>query len=301
MSGEPIGFNIHSRMNSSKASIPQKQAMNDTEGKRQLFIQEPPQVENEVEWIEAYGWDDDVQEESQEGLGDLFADPDPFETFHFNFSINNNKQDSIPITLQGYKAENGQTLNSTGLTLWRASRVLCDYLVDIAGQKLMQQKTVLELGAGLGICGILAHKLGASYVVLTDGDTDTLKALRKNVASNVVLYNDDNNNDSCSIPPTILCKQLRWGRNIQDFIDSSFIKTFQVIIGSDIIYAQEQVNPLFTTVSLLLDANGTFLLAYSRRNVSIDYVLDCANLHGFVWTEPENSEGVFAFRRKSIF
>ena len=269
--------------------------MKETDGKRQFFIPEPPQLEKEVEWIEAYGWGDenDVQEEeSPEGLlGDLFADPDPLETFHFNFT--NQQNDSIPITLVGYKAENGQTLNSTGLTLWRASHVLCDYLMN--GQKFIQHKTVLELGAGLGVCGILAHKLGASHVVLTDGDTDTLKALRNNVASNVIL----DTNESCSVPPKVLCKQLRWGRNIQDFIDSSFCKTFQVIIGSDIIYAHEQVDPLFATVSILLDPNGTFLLAYSRRNVSIDYVLECANHHGFVWTEPEHSEGVVTVQRKS--
>jgi predicted nicotinamide N-methyase len=48
----------------------------------------------------------------------------------------------------------------------------------------IQQKNVLELGAGLGLCGILAYYLQAANVVLTDVDTDALKFMRANVATN---------------------------------------------------------------------------------------------------------------------
>jgi len=249
--------------------------------------------EEEEEWIESYGWNDDKEEE--DGLGDLFADPDPHETFHFTFKARTDIRDRttersnasvINIALRGYKAENGQTLNSTGLTLWRASNILYDYLLNHSGQ-MIQEKSVLELGAGLGICGILAHKLGASCVVLTDGDTKTLNALRQNVALN------------CHSDPTsstILCKQLRWGRHLSEFASSFCVPKFQLILGSDVVYAQDQLEPLFTTIVALLDPNGTFLLAFTRRNVSIDCVLDCATSFGFSWTEPDSSEGVFEFQ-----
>lgn len=253
--------------------------------------------EEEEEWIEAYGWNDDKEEE--EGFGDLFADPDPFETFHFTFELD--KDDSnraaessdnstINIMVRGHKAENGQTLNSTGLTLWRASNILCEYLLKHS-RRMIQHKSVLELGAGLGICGILAHKLDASVVVLTDGDTNTLQALRQNVALNT----------ESNVPSSrIQCKQLRWGKHLDEFASSSCISKYQVIIGSDVVYAQDQLEPLFNTVSTLLDPKGTFLLAFTRRNVSIDCVLDCANIYGFSWTEPDCLEGVFAFYRKML-
>jgi predicted nicotinamide N-methyase len=155
---------------------------------------------------------------------------------------------------------------------------------------MIQHKSVLELGAGLGICGILAHKLDASVVVLTDGDTNTLQALRQNVALNT----------ESNVPSSIIqCKQLRWGKHLDEFA-SSCISKYQVIIGSDVVYAQDQLEPLFDTVSNLLDTNGTFLLAFTRRNVSIDCVLDCATIYGFSWTEPDSPEGVFAFYRKML-
>jgi hypothetical protein len=55
-----------------------------------------------------------------------------------------------------------------------------------------------QLGAGLGLCGIVAHRLqdsfpqdkkngvadASSFVYLTDGDTDALEKLRHNVRNN---------------------------------------------------------------------------------------------------------------------
>jgi predicted nicotinamide N-methyase len=70
-------------------------------------------------------------------VGDLFADPDPFDTFDFQFG-------EIKIHIQGHKMENGQTLHSTGLTLWRASPLLCQYMVS--QQDLIRERTVLEVG-----------------------------------------------------------------------------------------------------------------------------------------------------------
>ena len=43
---------------------------------------------------------------------------------------------------------------------------------------------VLELGAGLGISGIFAHRLGAAATVMTDWGTNTLENMRKNIDLN---------------------------------------------------------------------------------------------------------------------
>lgn len=42
-----------------------------------------------------------------------------------------------------------------------------------------RDRRVLELGAGMGVCGLIAHKTGAAAVVLTDGDSDAMKYLNE--------------------------------------------------------------------------------------------------------------------------
>lgn len=39
------------------------------------------------------------------------------------------------------------------------------------------RRRVLELGAGVGVAGLIAHKTGAAVVVMTDGDSSVLEHL----------------------------------------------------------------------------------------------------------------------------
>ena len=183
-------------------------------------------------------------------------------------------------------------MNSTGLTLWRASPLLCKYLIE--NISLVSNRYVLELGAGLGLCGILAAGLGAKEVCITDGDSFTLASLRENIARNIVL---------CP-PSKVSCRQLRWGIKLMEF-QSHCGQTipdgqFDVILGSDIIYVESILTPLFETVSHLLQPDGIFILAYARRNVKIDRVLSTATQYGFKWTDPSNDEGCYIFSRIKI-
>ena len=53
-----------------------------------------------------------------------------------------------------------------GLDIWPAALELCAYLAS--HPSLVQGRNVLELGAGVGLPGLLAAQLGARSVVLTD-------------------------------------------------------------------------------------------------------------------------------------
>jgi predicted nicotinamide N-methyase len=352
-----------------------------------------PDNDDDVRWIEAESMQgaptgDASADASGSGsddespdMGDLFADPDPLDTFHFEWTVpvplpackvvpveqqqqqqqqedpkdltspsnsdnsNSTKTKTVRITLSGHKAELGQTLHSTGLTLWRASELLCNYMIlrnanAVANHTCrnnantnsgtdgtmmtMEQKDVLELGAGLGLCGILAHHLQAANVVLTDGDTDALKFMRSNVAANCHTYTytdgsgemknvkqgsgtnasmcasscDGGSSSSNSSASSIQCRQLVWGDNERlNDLRRQFEKGFHLVLGADIIYVEEILDPLFQSVQRLLAVDGQFWLAYARRNVKIDLVLETATRHGFSYETPDDTEGVFVFRR----
>jgi predicted nicotinamide N-methyase len=59
---------------------------------------------------------------------------------------------SLRFELKGFKQELGQTLPSTGLTIWRAAEKLSQFLFD--RPDLTEGKTVVELGCGLGLIAI---------------------------------------------------------------------------------------------------------------------------------------------------
>jgi len=250
--------------------------------------------------------DDDI-------LSNLFSDPDPHDLFCLEFTTkqcpgetdNNHTSRTgarICIELEGYKAELGQTLHSTGLTLWRASHRLCDFLLlDDYAREYIHEKRVLELGAGLGLCGILAHllqprPLSSSSLILTDGDTNTLEYTRKNIQRNCAKHCGDATSTTSS---KIACHQLIWGPSFAETFRSEH-GTFDTIMGSDIIYVEQLLEPLWATVATLLSKpNGRFLLAFAQRNVKMDLVLEHAEKVSLQISSkpppPSDGEGVFVF------
>ena len=100
------------------------------------------------------------------------------------------------------------------------------------------------------------------------------------------------------------CRQLIWQRGVEEFkkrwcTDEQNQDGFDIIMGADIIYTEEAVEPLFNTVSSLLskaNPHSKFLLAYARRNVKIDFVLNYAEKCGLIWSQPKDAEeGVYIF------
>ena len=236
---------------------------------------------------------------------DLFASPEqPYETTDYSFHTAGKDEEAIHCTLRHSNPD--VTQHSTGLALWTGSRFMAEFLVAGTNPSLVQNKRVLELGAGLGLCGIVAHKLGASEVCLTDGDANVLKNLRYNVKANVTADDDD----ECS---TVTCPQLIWDHNIEQFLDSQQQKQkgidgrryYDLIMAADVAYMSKSIEPLLKTVHLCLepssdgsDDGGVFLYVYkSYTQDKIERFLDIAKRIGFRWTTP--SEGVFLFRKSA--
>ena len=202
----------------------------------------------------------------------------------FRFSFGNN---DITFQLKGVKRELGQTLASTGLTLWRAAENLSTFCYENA-HLFQGKKSVLELGAGIGVVSILIGMIArdeASLVIASDGDEDTLTLLRQNI------------ND---ISSKVRTAKVYWGEH-QDFLKENQ-DGFDIIVAADVIYEDEQVIPLLDTAYDLLAADGSFYLAYARRNIPVDRVLEQAAKKGFNWTVIGNcselrEEPIYCLRR----
>lgn len=254
----------------------------------------PHTMENEdEEWIESpTGWGLKEEVDGSVLIGLFAASDNQQEQFTYRIHVDERTTTSKTVQLRGFKLDSDETSRSTGVTLWQASPRLSDYLQSHP-ESCIRDKSVLELGAGLGLCGITAHCLGAKTVVMTDGDTQTLHQMRENVKLNCVENYVVSEPHSHSI---ISCKQLIWGSpHMEQFRVQH--GQFDTIIGTDIIYSQDSVQPLFDTVAYLLDKPaGQFVLSrYSKwNNVTDEVVIEAAKLRGLECTHP--SDGIFVFR-----
>jgi len=236
---------------------------------------------NEQEWIEAPdGWGSTKEEEENIAF-DLFGSDDKSETFTYDIQLD--KDNCKRIALTGFELDSDETDHSTGVTLWQAAPRLADYLNQNSGM-LCKGKSVLELGAGLGLCGTVACYMGAK-VTLTDGDTKTLKGMRANVKRNC-------NND---VGDRIQCKQLLWGApHMNTFLEEN--GQYDTIIAADVIYTKDSIVPLMQTVACLLNSTGQFVLSrYTKwHSIEDDTVIELAKQQGLECTQP--SKGIFIFQ-----
>ncbi|KAL3804815.1 hypothetical protein ACHAW5_007266 [Stephanodiscus triporus] len=249
-------------------------------------------VNEDEEWIESpTGWgtkEDGRENNDGGGLPDLFASDDPKEYFTYRIRVDGTT--SISVLLQGFKLDSEETYRSTGVTLWQAAPRLADYLQN--HPEACRGKSVLELGAGLGLCGIAAHYSGAKIVIMTDGDTQTLRRLRENVRHNCVEVGEASITESNAIE----CRQLIWGSpHMEKFLAEH--GQFDTVIGADVIYTQDSVQPLLdTVVCMLKKPHGQFVLSRFCKwnNVNDEFVIEAAYLRCLDCTRP--SEGIYVFR-----
>lgn len=96
------------------------------------------------------------------------------------------------VSVEGFKwvaDEKGGNLAAHGLAtghaVWPCGMLLCDWLVEQADLGCMDMSSILELGCGLGLAGLVAAALCPNgRCVLTDGDEAVTLACQKSIDAN---------------------------------------------------------------------------------------------------------------------
>ena len=140
----------------------------------------------------------------------------------------------------------------THVQLWEGGTLLCRYLEEIA--HTLPTLNILELGAGLGACGIKAIALGAKHVVLTDLP-EAMPILECNVRRNLTT-SELHRASTCA---------YTWGQSRAD-LQAVHPHPFDLILCGDLVYHPELVRPLLDALDALApnDATAALLACRSR-------------------------------------
>lgn len=162
---------------------------------------------------------------------------------------------------------------TTGLCSWQASAALADWCIN--NYSIFKDKTVLELGSGVGLTGIaIARKCSPKKIALTDCHSQVLNFLCENVLKNL---NDNNTLKVKNTSGKLLLKEsvdantvvevhnLPWEAINEEVCHE--IGKVDVIVAADVIYDSDLFLSLINAIKCFL-LNGTerALLACTERN-----------------------------------
>ena len=128
--------------------------------------------------------------------------------------------------------------------IWESSVVMADFMANIAPRPGTR---VLELGAGLGVTGIVASAFGHE-VTITDYQDEILDFCRVSAAVNG-------------------CRKVSFER--LDWLSPTDLGTFELIIGSEVLFHPRFFNPLLDVFKKYLAPGGVIYLAHDRRRKSL--------------------------------
>jgi predicted nicotinamide N-methyase len=137
----------------------------------------------------------------------------------------------------------------TGATVWPASMVLLKYLEKHPG--LVENKSVVDLGAGTGVTSLAAAICGAERVICTDGIASVVNLARDNVDSAHLVGIDKKR---------IEVAEYWWG-------SGSLNEEFDVVLVSDCVLPKlYPIAPLVDGLVELMKPNSVAILSYEHRH-----------------------------------
>lgn len=134
---------------------------------------------------------------------------------------------------------------------------LAGYLLQLNKNQpdLLKDKSVIELGSGIGLCGMVAATLGAN-ALLTDLK-EALKLLQHNVEENKKKFPTWN----------IAVQEFLWSKETAEELCKD--KKFDYILLADCIYYKDSIEPLIETLKVLVKGGTTVILTQELRESRI--------------------------------
>jgi predicted nicotinamide N-methyase len=138
--------------------------------------------------------------------------------------------------------------------LWPAASRLCNFfqrnphLIDHH-----KNSTVIELGAGIGLCGMTLSAMGAKSVTLTDL-AEAVPTMERNVSLNTSKFSGE-----------VKVEVLRWGVREDLCAILNGMVDAPLIIASDCVYWECLYQPLFETLSTLTSFGCDVYIAHVKR------------------------------------
>ena len=152
--------------------------------------------------------------------------------------------------------------------LWPAARLLCNYIDEHKDEQDISSHTssngvIIELGAGIGLCGLYLSACGAGHVIITDLK-EAMDIMEKNISLNI-----DQSTDARA-ERIVEAKELKWGfrQDIEEIFASLTYGTNSppLIIASDCVYWECLFTPFFETLRILVEEyNCTVLISHVKR------------------------------------
>ncbi|XP_078427074.1 histone-arginine methyltransferase METTL23 isoform X2 [Cetorhinus maximus] len=143
-----------------------------------------------------------------------------------------------------------------GMYIWPCAVVLAQYVWFY--RNTVRGKTILEIGAGASLPGIVAAKCGGR-VILSDG------AEIQNCLDNCRLSCQINNLEDVSVIG------LTWGQISPDLV---LLPQIDIILGSDVFYEPKDFEDILTTVFYLMQKNPHVLFWTTYQERSADWSIE---------------------------
>jgi hypothetical protein len=226
--------------------------------------------------------DDDSSNDSDgcDAIGFMFDAETARSKVHFSFPVRDVEggscSESATLDIPLLCIDDNPGAVQSGHYVWPAASALARHLADMwASDEYATTSTVkkaggspgggpiavVELGAGCGLAGLAALRLGCTTVVFTDHDAGTLDLIRDNVE----LQGLDLSHTHVFTCPLAWGAAHRgdWPSQVTSQTDAG--GGFDLVLASDVIYDSGVVEPLLWTVRHLLAPLGKALLCGSFR------------------------------------
>eukprot|EP01062_Namystynia_karyoxenos_P018993 TRINITY_DN17100_c0_g1_i1.p1 TRINITY_DN17100_c0_g1~~TRINITY_DN17100_c0_g1_i1.p1 ORF type:complete len:374 (+),score=92.04 TRINITY_DN17100_c0_g1_i1:68-1189(+) len=152
-------------------------------------------------------------------------------------------------------------------TIWPAAFPFAEWIAVAEGAESLRGRSVLELGSGVGLCGIAAAA-HAARVVLSDLDPVSLALCRcsRRLAANA----------AAAQRAGLEAVQLRWAcpRGAERAVAANGGQLFDVVLGADVFYIAASLRAGLVTADHVLAPGGLFVCASAVRSDRTEDDLD---------------------------